>query len=275
MWWGLQGTWPRQGLLVQRGIPSHAGRSVQPQGAGRSYSLLHWVFHLANTAQARSRQRTQGIFMEEVHASNSLSSSKLAAPAQKDLGAVNNSVWLRDFHFAGPCSPLPQGPARGRLPLLPSAAPLASPLLSAALPRCSPHVSPLTAPQPILPLLRFTFSCSPPASFSPSPCSLSAASPAPPPVPPMQHMKRVSLSAARIHWLPVQRRRQSYCAACSLGLHWPVAERCRKISASAGMANTGCWSSLHPSAAPLHLRRTSPHGSAHCSHSGQPLLRFT
>lgn len=78
------------------------------EGAAR---FLHWAFHLANAAQARSQQRTRGIFMGEVHASNSLSSFKLAAPAQKDLGAVNNSAWLRDFHFAGPCSPIPQGPA--------------------------------------------------------------------------------------------------------------------------------------------------------------------
>lgn len=147
MWRGLQGTWPRQGLLVQGGIPSHAGCSVQPQGTGRSYSLLRWVFHLANTAQARSRQRTQGIFMEEVHASNSLSSSKLAAPAQKDLGAVNNSVWLRDFHFAGPRSPIPQGPVGAGCLLLPSrcSARFPAPFRRAAemLPaRVSPHRPP-------------------------------------------------------------------------------------------------------------------------------------
>ena len=59
---------------------------------GAAHALC-WASHLAAAARARSRQRARGIFMEEVHASNSLSSSELAAPAQKDLGAVNNSAW--------------------------------------------------------------------------------------------------------------------------------------------------------------------------------------
>lgn len=148
---------------------------VQLEGVAH---FLCWAFHLANSAPARWRQRARGIFMEEVHASNSLSSSKLATPAQKDLGAVNNSVWLRDFHFAGPGSLLPQGPARG----------------------CLPHPLWRGAPHPPHPPC-FTF-CSLPASFLSISLFFVCASPSPPlPVPPMQHTKRVSPSASRIHWL--------------------------------------------------------------------------
>ena len=156
---GLWGTW-LTGPAPRRG-PSGKGRPEQwtaprcsCKALERVAHFLRWAFHLANTVQACSRQCTQGIFMEEVHASNSLSSSKLAAPAQKDLGAVNNSVWLRDFHFAGPGLPIPQGLVRGWLPArFRSAPPLASQLLSAALARSSMHAPPRTASPPVRPAL--------------------------------------------------------------------------------------------------------------------------
>lgn len=145
---------PTQGSGWRRASQGTGSPSVQLEGVAH---FLRWVFHLANSSPACSRQCAQGIFMEEVHASNSLSSSKLAAPAQKDLGAVNNSVWLRDFHFAGPGLLLPQGPARGWLP-----SPLLS-FLSSLSPaprwRGAPHTR---LPQPRPPC--FTF-CSLPASF--------------------------------------------------------------------------------------------------------------
>lgn len=113
------------------------------------------AFHLANSSAARWRRRARGIFMEEVHASNSLSSSKLAAPAQKDLGAVNNSVWLRDFHFSGPGWLLPQG--------------------------CLPHPLRRGAAHPARPPC-FTF-CSLPASFLSISLFFVCASPLPSPLP--------------------------------------------------------------------------------------------
>lgn len=187
--------------------------------------------------------------MEEVHASNSLSSSKLAAPAQKDLGAVNNSVWLRDFHFAGPGLPIPQGLVRGWLPApFRSAPPLASQLLSAALARSSMHAPPCTASppaqyaQPCPPC--FTFSCSLPASFfSISLFFVCRLPPFPPPVPPMQHIKRISLSASLIHWLP-SATAEAELLCCLLSLFGLDGRRTLpgRVSACSAMAATGCWS---------------------------------
>lgn len=179
-WWGAWGTW-----LAGPALPTAPGGKGHPKQwtapwcsctALRGVAhFLHWAFHLAKAAQACSQQCAQGIFMEEVHASNSLSSPKLAAPAQKDLGAVNNSVWLRDFHFAGPCWPVLQGPGCSLLfapllHLLPGSFPLAR-----GSPRCLPQPSRvlLTSPSPV-PCLHL---------FSPSPCSLSAASPLSPACP--------------------------------------------------------------------------------------------
>lgn len=171
--------------------------------------FLHRAFHPANTAQTGSQQQqqqqqrhTRGIFMGEVHASNSLSSFKLAAPAQKDLGAVNNSAWLRDFHFAGPCSPIPQGPAGAAWPC--RASPRLRPTAWGSctlLPSPPPCPSLHTQPRPPASLLHLPLlsAC---LFFPPSPCSLSGGlPPPPPPVPPKQHIKRISVSASLIHWL--------------------------------------------------------------------------
>lgn len=50
-------------------------------------------------------------FNEEVYAFNSLSLSKPVI--QQDLGAVNNSVWLRDFHCSVAAGSVPTGPTPG------------------------------------------------------------------------------------------------------------------------------------------------------------------
>lgn len=203
-----------------RCTPSYGqpGPSVQLQALEGVAHFLRWAFHLANTTRACSRHCTQGIFMEEVHASNSLSSFKLAAPAQKDLGAVNNSVWLRDFHFAGPCSPIPQGSALLIAPPLHTACPAPS--------RCAAGGPAL--PSPVLLLPCFTFSCSLPASFFLHPPVLClAASPlSPPPVPPKQHIKRISVSASLIHWLcSATEEAEPLCSLLSL-FSWTAVEHC-------------------------------------------------
>lgn len=237
-WRGVWGTW-LTGPAPPRapGGKGHPEQWMAPRYSCKALEgvahFLRWAFHLASTAQACSQQCTQGIFMEEVHASNSLSSSKLAAPAQKDLGAVNNSVWLRDFHFAGPCLPVPQGPARGWLPApLRSALPLASQLLSAVLARGSVHAPPCTTsppqpdtPSPVLPASPSPAPCL--RLFSPSPSSLSATSPLLPRLSLPCSILSAFLSLSPLFiGSPLQPRRQSYCAACSLCLDWMVGECC-------------------------------------------------
>lgn len=53
----------------------------------------------------------RGPFNEEVYAFNSLSLPKPVI--QQDLGAVNNSVWLRDFHCSAAAGSVPTGPTLG------------------------------------------------------------------------------------------------------------------------------------------------------------------
>lgn len=215
----------------------------------------------------------RGIFMEEVHASNSLSSSKLAAPAQKDLGAVNNSVWLRDFHFAGPCSPIPQGLARGWPPI----PPLASWLLPAALARGSVPVPPALPPpalcaQPCPPC----FSCSLPASFLSISLFFVCRLPRPPRPSLPCSISSALLSASLIHWLPSATAEAELLCCWLLCLGWTVGKRCLQGSLPAQgrqplAAGPGCGT-LPPSPAPLQLWRASPHPSDHRVHGRQPLL---
>lgn len=64
---------------------------------------------------------------------------------QQDLGAVNNSVWLRDFHCSAAAGSGPTGPTLASAPALPGH-PLLGPFVlsphPAALP-CSPYWEPL------------------------------------------------------------------------------------------------------------------------------------
>lgn len=167
--------------------------------------------------------------MEEVHASNSLSSSKLAAPAQKDLGAVNNSVWLRDFHFSGPGLPLPQGPARGWLLAAP---PCSSPLAPQLLPG-SP--SPILPASPSAPCLCLS---------SPSPCSLSW-SPPPSPRCPSHAAHQARFSLCLPHPLARLRQRQSHCA---LQDGWTGMDTACTACACSGAAADGfCCQQFSPS----------------------------
>lgn len=214
--------------------PRAAG-SLSPcscKGLEGAAHFLRRAFHPANAAQAGSQQqqqqqqRTRGIFMGEVHASNSLSSFKLAAPAQKDLGAVNNSAWLRDFHFTGPCSPIPQGPAGAAW--LCRASPRLRPTpwgLCTLLPSPPPCPSLHAQPRPPASLLHLPLlsAC---LFFPPSPCSLSGGLPL---------LPRLSLPSSILSAflsLPplfigsaLQQRRQSHCAPCSLSSGWTAAER--------------------------------------------------
>lgn len=81
-------------------------------------------------------------FIEEVYAFNSLSLSKPAV--QQDLGAVNNSVWLRDFHCSAAAGLGPQARSGLSRTLLgsPSPGPF---VLSLPLPAPSLHVGTLTS----------------------------------------------------------------------------------------------------------------------------------
>lgn len=208
------------------GQPSPSVRLQALEGVAH---FLCWAFHLANTTRACSRHCTQGIFMEEVHASNSLSSFKLAAPAQKDLGAVNNSVWLRDFHFAGPCSPIPQGSALRVAPRPHTACPAPS--------RCAAGGPAL--PSPVLLLPCFTFSCFLPASFflHPPVLCLAAFPLLPRPSLPSSILSAFLSLPPLFIGSALQQRRQSHCAPCSLSL---AGRQSSTAFACSGMAAAGC-----------------------------------
>lgn len=68
-------------------------------------------------------------FIEEVYAFNSLSLSKPVV--QQDFRAVNNSVWLRDFHGCAAAGSGPTGPVLASTPRPAGAPPLWGPLSSA------------------------------------------------------------------------------------------------------------------------------------------------
>lgn len=135
-------------------------------------------------------------------------------------------------------------------------------------------------PSPVLPSSPSPAPCL--RLFSPSPCSLSAASPLSP---------RLSLPCSILSAFlslpplfigsPLQRRRLSYCAACSLCLVWTVDEHCLEGSLPAQpwqpLAADPSYRTLCPAPAPFHLWRKNicPCVLYHCICSGQPLLCCT
>lgn len=76
----------------------------------QAHKLLETFPSLRPTAFSSGRAQDlarEAPFIEEVYAFNSLSLSKPVV--QQDLGAVNNAVWLRDFHCSAAAGSGPTG----------------------------------------------------------------------------------------------------------------------------------------------------------------------
>lgn len=76
----------------------------------QAHKLLETFPSLQPTVFSSGRARDlarEAPFIEEVYAFNSLSLSKPVV--QQDLGAVNNAVWLRDFHCSAAAGSGPTG----------------------------------------------------------------------------------------------------------------------------------------------------------------------
>lgn len=101
--------WPQTPKAPSRGSQAASRTLQQDRKQLGKFSLQLLPFHLAGLGIWR-----ESPFIEEVYAFNSLSLSKPVV--QQDLGAVNNSVWLRDFHCFAAAGSVPTGPTLASAP---------------------------------------------------------------------------------------------------------------------------------------------------------------